>query len=203
LEKEEGRKDMPTIEQVERFHRLKQRIANLILSTIKKKEVIYGERALEVRLPHFLKRHTQDYDVYSHTPEKDAIEAEQMLDKEFGGDYFYVTPALHEGTFKVKSRINEETYADFTKPEEKIPYDVIQGKNYIQIKKIVENFRKNIKDKEKEFRHGQDRDALNRIKIYKDIKRQMSLKPKGSLLKQNSLLKFKKGKTKTKKLFKI
>ena len=194
---------MTTIEQVERFHRLKHRIAQLVLRTIKNKEVIYGERALEIRLPEFLKRPTRDYDVYSHTPEKDAIEAEKLLDKEFGGDYFYVTPALHPGTFKVKSRINEETYADFTKPEEKIPYDVIQGKNYVQIKKIVENFKRNLKDKEKEFRHGQDRDTLNRIKIYKDIKRQMTLKPQKSLLKEKKLLKFKKNKTKTKKLFKI
>ena len=106
----------PTLEETDNFYKKKALIQKIILQTIKNKEIIYGEQAVKVRVPKHLQRETTDYDVYSRTPKKDAIEAEKKLDKGFGGDYFYVEPAEHEGTYKVRSRINGKGYADFTKP---------------------------------------------------------------------------------------
>ena len=115
------------------FHKKKHQIPVIIYSTIDKHEIIYGEKALKKRFPNYLERHTQDYDIYTKTPLKDAREAERALDKSFGGNYFYVKPAQHPGTYKVVAYANQEGYADYSKPEGRIPYDVIDGKKYVKL----------------------------------------------------------------------
>ena len=167
---------MTNLDKVERFHRMKGRIKEVILRTIREKEIIHGEQAVAVRLPSHLQRHTRDYDVFSDTPKKDAIEAEEELDEEFGGDFFEVTPAEHPGTHKVRSKIDGRTYADFSEhPEKEVPSEVVQGKNYVTLAFIKKRLRAILKEKEKEFRHAKDRDTLNRIKIYERIREQQSL----------------------------
>lgn len=162
------------LRRVEEFHRRKAIIEQKILSTVGRKEIIYGERALEVRLPEHLRRKTDDYDVYSPTPKKDAIQAEKELDKEFGGDYFRVEQAKHKGTWKVRSNINGKGYADFTKPKKKIPSETILNKRYITLKEERKARIRSLKRKEDAHRHSKDKDAINRIDIYKKRKRQMS-----------------------------
>ncbi len=169
------------LEKTERFHRLKERIKNILLRTIKEKEIIHGEQAVAIRLPQHLQRQTRDIDVFSETPKQDAEEAEDELDESFGGDFFEVTPAEHKGTFKVRSKIDGRTYADFSKPEEKIPSEKIQGKNYVTIQFIKKRLRAILRDKEKAFRHTKDRDTLNRIAVHEKRMAQQSL---GSQLNQ-------------------
>ncbi len=166
---------MVTLEQVERFHRLKNKIANIVLKTIGDKEIIHGERAIMIRLPPFLHRHTKDYDVISETPRKDAIEAEKILDKEFGGDLFQVKKALHEGTWRVKSKVDGESYADFSKKENEVLHDIIQGKKYMKLEQIKKKIKETLKNKEKVFRHAKDKDALNRILVHEEIKESLSI----------------------------
>ena len=167
--------DLNQLEKTERFHRLKDRIKDILLRTIKEKEIIHGEQAVAVRLPQHLQRHTRDIDVFSETPQQDAEEAEDELDESFGGDFFEVTPAEHKGTFKVKSKVDGRTYADFSKPEEKIPSEEIQGKNYVTIQFIKKRLRAILRDKEKAFRHAKDRDTLNRIAVHEKRMKQQSL----------------------------
>jgi len=163
---------MVSLRQVEKFHRKKQLIKNIIERTLKDKEIVYGERAIEVRVPDYLQRNTKDIDVYANKPLKEAKEAEKELDKEFGGNYFYTVPAKHKGTFKVKSRINEYGYADFTKMPKKRPKsENIWGVNYQTLSEIKKGRIENIKNKQKKFRRGKDKDALNRIKIYERQRR--------------------------------
>ena len=166
---------MTDLEKVEKFHRLKNRIKAIVLRTIKEKEIIHGEQAVAVRLPQHLQRHTRDYDVFSDTPEKDADEAEEELDESFGGDFFEVIPAEHPGTFKVKSKIDGRTYADFSEKEGKVPSEVVQGKNYVTMQFIKKRLRAILRDKKKEFRHAKDRDTLNRIKIYENLKKKIDI----------------------------
>ena len=166
------------LKKVETFHRKKRNIPKVVLSTIGKKEVIYGARALNKRFPKHLDRQTTDYDVYSPTPQKDARQAERRLDKHFGGDYFHVKQAQHKGTYKVVSKINGEGYADFTKPEQKIPADKIGGKRYVKLSHVKKTIRKTLKDPESKYRHAKDRDALNRILIYEKIKKKGKTKRK-------------------------
>jgi len=159
------------LKKVETFHRKKKNIPKVVRRTIGNKEIIYGARALNKRFPPHLDRHTTDFDVFSPTPKKDAIQTEKALDKHFGGDYFEVKPAQHPGTFKVVSKINEEGYADYTKPEEKIPSEKIGGKRYVKLSYVKQHIKKTLKDPEAKYRHAKDRDALNRIQIYEKIKK--------------------------------
>ena len=153
------------------FHKKKKNIQRIVLGTIGNKEIIYGERALNARFPNYLDKQTKDYDVYSPTPKKDAREAERALDKNFGGDYFYTTPAKHGGTYKVRSKVTGEGYADFTKKEGRVPYDKIRGKKYAKLSYIKKERKAILKDPESKYRHIKDRDAINRIRLYEKMKR--------------------------------
>ena len=154
------------------FHKNKSKIGSIILGTLDDGEVIYGEQALKARFPKFLERPTTDYDILSKHPKREAIEAEKALDKAFGGDYFYVKEAQHPGTYKVVAHANQEGYADFTEmPEDKkIKYDTIKKRNYVKLSYEEKNRQKSLKDPNSAWRHGKDRDALNRIRLYKQMK---------------------------------
>ena len=169
------------LEKTEKFHRLKNRIKDIILRTIKEKEILHGEQAVSIRLPQHLQRPTRDYDVFSDTPRQDADEAEEELDESFGGDFFEVIQAEHPGTFKVKSKIDGRTYADFSEKEGKVPSEKIQGKNYVTIQFIKKRLRAILRDKAKAFRHTKDRDTLNRLAVHEKRMKQQSL---GSQLNQ-------------------
>lgn len=174
----------PTLKQVEYFHRNKSKIPTVILKKTGKKEIIYGARALNKHFPKFLDKPTQDFDIFSPTPKKDAKEAEKALDKKFKGDYFYVEPAKHEGTWKVKSKINNEGYADYTKPDKKIPSRKIGKHRYVRLDYVKKHIKKTLKDPEAKYRHDKDKDALNRIKVYERLKKQ---KPKRKINRRKSL----------------
>jgi len=161
---------MKSLKRVRTFHKKKKNIPKIILSRTGNKEVIYGARALNKRFPPFLDTTTKDYDIFSPTPKKDARETEKALDKHFGGDFFYIKQAEHPGTWKVKSKINEEGYADYTIPESKIPSDKLGKNRYAKLDWIKAKINKSLKDPEAEFRHAKDRDALNRIRIYEKLK---------------------------------
>ena len=176
------------LEKTEKFHRLKERIKNIILRTIKEEEIIHGEQAVAIRLPQYLQRPTRDYDVFSETPKQDADEAEEELDESFGGDFFEVVQAEHPGTFKVKSKIDGRTYADFSEKEGKVPSEEIQGKNYVTIQFIKKRLRALLRDKEKEFRHAKDRDTLNRIAVHEKRMAQQSIGTQLSQKKKEQML---------------
>jgi len=156
------------LRRAKRYHVKKQDIPHIVEGTIGRKEVIYGARALNARFPDWLDKHTEDYDVFSHTPRKDALQTERALDTHFGGDYFKTEPALHKGTWKVKSKQTGQGVADFTKPEGKMPSSTwIRGKRYVNLGWMEQRARKVLKDPESKYRHDKDRDAIDRIQLYK------------------------------------
>jgi len=160
-----------SISKTKKFHRKKHLIEKTILKTLDDGEIIYGEQALKRRFPVWLERPTVDYDVYAKHPRREAREAERALDKMFGGDFFRVQPAQHPGTFKVVSNVNEEGYADFTRPDGSVPFDVIDGHRYVRLSVEKHHRRKSLSNPEYGFRHGKDRDALNRILIYERLRK--------------------------------
>lgn len=155
-----------TIHHTETFHKKKRMIPRIIKQTIGAREIIYGEHALKARFPNYLERHTQDYDVYSPTPLRDARQAEHALDKNFRGNFFYTKKAQHPGTYKVVAYANEEGYADFTKKPRNVPHENIRGHNYVNLNIEMQHRKKSLRDPEYSWRHAKDRDALNRMKIY-------------------------------------
>lgn len=171
---------MVTIKKVNRFYRNKESIPKIILSKTDKHEIIYGARAINKQVPKHLRKHTEDYDIYSKTPRRDARQTERALDKKFGGDFFSVKPAVHPGTYRVNSNINKVTYADYTDYKDKIPFKTIQGKKYVDLEYIKKGIRKTLKDDTAKFRHEKDRDALRRIQAgEKAKKRKRIVKKKG------------------------
>ena len=164
-------KRKPSLKKTEQFHKQKKKIPTIIVEKMDRHEIIYGARALNKRFPSFLDTPTQDYDIYTPHPKRDAHETERALDKKFGGDFFRVTKGICPRTWRVRSNVNDEVYADYTKPEETIPFDVIGGHNYVTLEHTKKHITKTLNDPSAEFRHAKDRDALNRIKIYEKMNR--------------------------------
>jgi hypothetical protein len=179
-----------TQKEIERYYRIKAIIPKLVLKKLRGDVIIHGERAVQARLPYPLHRETVDYDLYSKTPRKSAKMLEKELEAELEADYFKVKKGRHEGTWKVKSKVDEENYADFTRPSSrtKLDYDVIEGKKYLKLKLIKEKIKQNLKAKTKAFRHSKERSALRRIGRGKKIERMMSLGFGKPLKKKNQFL---------------
>lgn len=160
-----------SLKKTEHHHRNKKRIPSTIKSRIDNHEIVYGARALNKRFPSFLDVPTTDYDIYTPHPKRDARETEKALDKKFGGDYFFVEPGRHPDTIRVRSHVDGKVYADYTKPDESIPSDKIDGIRYVKLSYVKKRIHKTLDDPSASYRHEQDRDALNRIKIYEKKKK--------------------------------
>ena len=158
------------LKKAEVFYKKKKQIPKVIYQKVDPREIIYGARALNKRFPSFLDKHTEDYDIFSTKPLKDAKEAERALDRAFGGNFFAVKRALHPGTYKVVSLIDKQGYADYTKPDKRIPYDVIDGKKYVKLDYVKKTIKQTLSDPESKYRWKKDRDALNRIMIYEKMR---------------------------------
>lgn len=151
----------------ERFHKKKHLIDDVILSQTDDHEVIYGEQAVKKQTPRYLHRPTVDFDIFSSTPRKDARETERALDKCFDGDFFFVKPGNHPGTYRVVAHANKESYADYTRATGKVPFVSINDKKYATLG-FIEGKAKNIlSDPSSVYRHAKDKDTINRIKIVK------------------------------------
>ena len=156
-----------SIQKAKQYHMKKEQIPQVVESTIGREEVIYGARAINARVPGWLDKHTTDYDVFSPTPRKDALQTERALDTHMGGDHFVTEKAQHEGTWKVRSKQTGEGVADFTKPEGRMPAsDWIGGKRYVKLSWMKQRAKKVLKQPEFKYRHAKDKDAIDRINIY-------------------------------------
>lgn len=158
------------LRKVERFHQMRESIPDTIRDTLDDGEIVHGSAAINAQVPEHLASPTQDIDVFAKNPLREAKEAERELDRRFGGDYFYVKPGEHKGTYKVKSRINDETYADFTKQPKGIKATNIAGLRMQTLAQIKKRKLQLLKQKDTEFRRAKDRDQLNRIKITENIR---------------------------------
>ena len=154
-------------------------IGRVILNMARKrKQTIYGARSIKAQNNMF-GRETQDYDVFDKNPKQVAKLIQKELDQSVGFDYFYHKEAKHKGTWKVKGRgvdmrkntEDDESIADYSKPDGKVPFVLIDGIRYRVLKKELERKRAVAKDPEYKFRHEKDRDDINRIKGFIKIKK--------------------------------
>lgn len=165
------KKKQVSVKKTKQFHKQKKKIPRTIVGRMDNHEIIYGARALNKRFPSFLDTPTQDYDIYTPHPERDARETERALDKAFGGDFFHVTKGVCPRTWRVRAHANNEVYADYTKPEDPVPFDVIGGRKYVTLNHTKKHIIKTLNDPSAEYRHVKDRDALNRIKIFEGMRK--------------------------------
>lgn len=162
---------MVNIKNYKRYYKKERDIPRMVLKKTGDNEIIYGTRALNARFPYWLDRETEDYDIYSKTPAQDAREVEKLIDKRMMFDATSIKKAQHEGTMKVISNVTGKGIADYTIPEEIIPFDKIKGKKYVTLKHIEKGARKTLQDPESAYRHDKDKDTIQRIKIYRKYKK--------------------------------
>lgn len=143
----------------------------VVKHTKKRGNIIYGAQAVKAQVPGIISRSTEDYDIYSNKPKKHAASLERNLDRKLGGDFFFVKPAIHPGTWKVVSHQTQKNVADFTKPERKVKTTTIRGVRYVKLSEVERDKMKSLRDPESSFRHKKDRDDLNRIRSFKNIKK--------------------------------
>jgi hypothetical protein len=131
------------------------------------KEIVYGARSVNAVVPLILKRHTDDWDIYTEdNPRTVAQKIEQTLDKRYGDNYFSVAPAKHQGTYKIKSRVTGREVADVTLKESEVGHRRIGGINYASLDYQVNQLKSALKKEESKFRHTRDKETLQRIKVY-------------------------------------
>ena len=139
-----------------------QDIKNTILDMAqKKKQVVYGQQAVNIQLPKNYQRKTKDYDIYTKQPEKSAKELAEKLNKEFGKEEFKVSKGKHEGTYKVLK--GKKTIVDYTSRTRKPNTKNILGVRYANLEYQKRKLKEILKNKEIEYRHLKDKDTLEKI----------------------------------------
>lgn len=161
--------DITKVQQYYKKHKaangkLSDKVIINILST--DDEIVHGAMSINKQLPKYLQRHTEDWDIYTDDePEVVAKKIETALDKKYGGNYFTVEPAKHEGTYKVKSIVTGDTITDITFMEDEVTYKKIGQINYTTLDYEIDMIKKSLATEENKFRHIKDLNALQRIKI--------------------------------------
>jgi len=140
--------------------------------------IVYGARSINAQTG-IITRPTQDWDAFSPSPEKSAKQLQRELDRLVKGDFFYHKPAMHKGTWKVRTigddlirdTPDDQDIADFSKPEKKVKVKIIDGLRYRHLKEEIKAKEHSLADKEMKFRHEKDQGDLDRIKANIKIKR--------------------------------
>lgn len=152
--------------------------------TKKEGNIIYGARSIQAQLG-LISRETEDYDIFSKNPKKSANKTEKKLDKSIGFDYYYTEPAMHPGTYKVKTKgydmkkgtKDDEGIADYTTtPKPKPKVKVIGGLMYRDLKEEIAAKKRSLADKQYAFRHPKDQRDLTIIRTSMAAKQPMRRK---------------------------
>lgn len=157
-----------TKEQLLNYYK-KQNYYNEVIrkDAIAERDIVYGTRALNAQLPRQIQRRTDDWDIFTSSAKREAEELEHKLDKAYGGDYFYVKPAQHPGTYKVESYVTGKEVADYTKKPVRTPYIEKKNIHYVPLPWIQSSAKRVLKDESSMYRWEKERDTLNRIQAAK------------------------------------
>jgi hypothetical protein len=162
---------MKPLERTQRFYSRRGQIFPTILDEAQQGEVIYGGRAINTLLPRYLRTPTSDYDIFTKAPLAEARRVEKKLDRRMGFDAFKVEKANHPGTWRLKSNVDAQVYADYTKQPAHVPYVQRGPFRYATLGWHADHIKNvTLKDKTSEYRHEKDRGTLNRIRLYEKHK---------------------------------
>lgn len=144
------------------------------------KMIVFGAQAANAHLPSWLDKDTKDWDVVSvDRAEEMANKLERMLDRRYGGDFFGVEPAIHPGTFRIRSKVTGVVVADVSLKDRNIDFKQIMGINYASLDWLEEEAERLIADPDAKFRRSKDMDTLQRIRVYRKYKRKRSGRKSG------------------------
>ena len=136
------------------------------LQTKKKKNIVYGSRALNAQLPRLLQRPSNDWDIWTKKPRGTANELEQSLDALAGYDA-YDDKKIYAYTYDYKKPvyrvIDKETgnvIADFTKTPGSVDYIIIGNIRYQSLADAKKAYKRILSDKNFSFRWSKARHDL-------------------------------------------
>ena len=148
----------------------------IVLNNVKKnKGIVFGATASQLHMGANA-RPTRDVDAFVPNPRRVAQQTENQLDKNWGGDQFYVKPAKHRGTWKVKDKgwdgkqgtDDDQTVADFSPmPNPYPPHTTIAGLKVVNLSHVKQTKARALKDPKEKFRHAKDQEDIDRIRFYK------------------------------------
>ncbi len=158
-----------TLKQKKNFLKNREDVKRIILNEVRKeKAIIFGARSVNKQVPKFLREKTEDYDILSDKdPKRLAKRIERNLDKRFGGNFYEVKAAIHEGTHKVNNRFTGKGVADVSKREGKVPFIKRKGVKFAKLSFQEKKIRESLANPEAKFRHQKDRFSRARIKLAK------------------------------------
>ena len=134
--------------------------------------IVYGAKAVNAHLPDWLDKETGDWDIYSETdPKKLAGKLEAKLDEHYGGNFFRIEPAIHPGTFRIKSNVTGRVVADVSLKDKTVTFKRIAGINYASLNWLEKDAIRMVNDPDTKFRRSKDIDTLQRIQVFKKTKR--------------------------------
>jgi len=143
--------------------------------------IVFGAQAANAQLPDWLDKETKDWDVVSvKDAQKLANKLESMLDRRYGGDFFGVEPAVHLGTFRIRSKVTGVVVADISLKNREIDFKRVKGVNYASLDWLEKEAEKLIADPEAKFRRSKDTDTLQRIRVFKRHKKRARGRSGGS-----------------------
>ncbi len=150
----------------------KKAILSFLRDSSNPEMIVFGSQALNAHFPSWLDKDTKDWDVVAKGDSKElADKLERTLDRRYGGDFFSVEPAIHLGTFRIRSKITGVVVADVSLKDREIKFKRIQGINYATLDWLEEEAERLIASPDAEFRRSKDKDNLQRIKVYKRLKK--------------------------------
>ena len=135
--------------------------------------IVFGTKAVNAYLPSWLDKETKDWDIVSvEKAEEMAGKLERILDKRYGGDFFGVEPAIHPGTFRIRSKVTGVIVADISLKDRNIDFRRLKGVNYATLDWLENEAERLIANPEAKFRRSKDKDTLQRIRVHKRLKSQ-------------------------------
>lgn len=143
-----------------------------------RKQTIYGAQSIRAQAGLFA-RPTKDFDIFDKRPKYASNLLQKELDKIVGFDYYYIKPAKHKGTWKVRSKgvdlkkntDDDESIVDYSINEHG-HYDsvVIDGVRYRHLKNELKRKKAVLKDETQKFRWEKDKGDAERIKGYLKVR---------------------------------
>jgi len=178
-----------TLKEKEKFLRNRKQVRKIILQEVKKeKGIIFGARAVNKQIPKHLRVPTEDYDILTEgDPKKLANRIEKRLDKRFGGNFYSVSQAQHEGTEKIRNNLSGKGVADLSKRKDKVPFIKKKGVKFAKLKFQEKKIRESLANPEAKFRHQKDRFTRDRIKLARQHKEELRKKRKSKIKKGRRL----------------
>ncbi len=169
-----------TLSQKDKFLRNQKAIDKIVRKVVREEGgVIFGARSVNKQIKPHLRKHTEDFDVFTKKdPKKFAQKVEKRLDKKFGGNFYEVKPALHSGTSKVINRVSKRGIVDASKhPKEKIKVVIRKGVKFAHTDFQKRQIKKSLADPKSKFRHDKDRFSRLRIQLNEQAKKKQIRKP--------------------------